>query len=167
MIIIRVLNHRYLIIFLTGGRCLQVSSSLQDSLQYSGWFLIIGTAKSIIRQFLFYLLTITWFGLLFLFTLFEFFLSPPVPEGFWLATQSIGHTLVSCVWFGCGSGRVWLVDWWSPPALRGHPPGFQPLRWRVLSGSWGVPNKGNADGAIGIFRKCKARAGSGPAPGHT
>ncbi len=38
----------------------------------------------------------------------------------------------------------------------------------VLSpGAWGAPNQGNADGAVGIFGKCRARVGYGPAPGPT
>ena len=48
------------------------------------------------------------------------------------------------------------------------PPGYYPL-W-VLGWSpsaWGVPNKGNAEGAVGIFGKCRARMGYGPAPGPT
>ena len=44
------------------------------------------------------------------------------------------------------------------------PPGFYSLGRGVLPGA---PNKGNADGALGIFRKCRARVGSGPAHGPT
>ena len=36
-----------------------------------------------------------------------------------------------------------------------------------LPGAWGAPNKGNADGAEGIFGKLRARVGYGPAPGPT
>ena len=36
-----------------------------------------------------------------------------------------------------------------------------------LPGAWGAPNQGNADGAVGIFGKCRARVGYGPAPGPT
>ena len=41
---------------------------------------------------------------------------------------------------------------------------FIPLRG-LLPGSWSAPFKENADGARGIFRKCRARVGFGPAPG--
>ena len=34
-------------------------------------------------------------------------------------------------------------------------------------GAWGAPNKGNADGAEGIFGNCRMRVGYGPAPGPT
>ena len=40
-------------------------------------------------------------------------------------------------------------------------------RLGLSPGVWGAPNKGNADGAVGIFRKCRARVGYGPAPGPT
>ena len=36
------------------------------------------------------------------------------------------------------------------------------IAWRLRR-----PNKGNADGAVGIFGKCRAREGYGPAPGPT
>ena len=36
-----------------------------------------------------------------------------------------------------------------------------------LPGAWGTPNKGNAEGAEGIFDKLRARVGYGPAPGPT
>ena len=34
-----------------------------------------------------------------------------------------------------------------------------------LPGAWGAPNKGDADGAEGIFGKLRARVGYGPTPG--
>ena len=34
-------------------------------------------------------------------------------------------------------------------------------------GAWGAPNKGNADGAEGIFGNCRMRVDYGPAPGPT
>ena len=40
-------------------------------------------------------------------------------------------------------------------------------RLGLSPGAWGTPNKGNADGAVGIFGKCRARVGYGPAPGST
>ena len=43
--------------------------------------------------------------------------------------------------------------------LRGpSPQAFTPF------GEVGAPNKGNADGAVGIFGKCQARVSYGPAP---
>ena len=44
--------------------------------------------------------------------------------------------------------------------------GFYPHRG-VLPGACGTPNKGNAHGAVDIFRKRWARVSSGPAPGPT
>ena len=54
--------------------------------------------------------------------------------------------------------------------LRGpSPQAFTPFRGGLgsLPGAWGAPNKGNADGAEGIFGKLPARVGYGPAPGPT
>ena len=70
--------------------------------------------------------------------------------------------------FAHRSGSVWLVDWRFPPTSGGHPPGFYPLRrgW-LLPGAWGAPIKWNADVAVGIFLKCRARVCTGPAPGST
>ena len=54
--------------------------------------------------------------------------------------------------------------------LRGpFPEAFTPFRGGLgsLPGAWGAPNKGNADGADGIFGKLRARVGYGPAPGPT
>ena len=48
-------------------------------------------------------------------TLFLQYVSP-VLEGLSVALQSIDRTLVSRVWTGRGTGRVWLVDWWFPSA---------------------------------------------------
>ena len=49
------------------------------------------------------------------------------------------------------------------------PQAFTPFRGGLgsLPGTWGAPNKGNADGAEGIFGKLRARVGYGPAPGPT
>ena len=53
---------------------------------------------------------------------------------------------------------------------------FQPRSksfwWQIdfgldFSRCWVAPNKWNADGAVGIFGKCQARVGYGPAPGTT
>ena len=54
--------------------------------------------------------------------------------------------------------------------LRGpSPQAFTPFRGGLgsLPGAWGAPNKGNAEGAEGIFDKLRARVGYGPAPGPT
>ena len=54
--------------------------------------------------------------------------------------------------------------------LRGpSPQAFTPFRGGLGSspGAWGAPNKGNAEGAEGIFDKLRARVGYGPAPGPT
>ena len=68
-----------------------------------------------------------------------------------------------------GSGRVCLGAWGIPSASGGHPPRLLLPSGRLGSspGAWGAPNKGNADGAVGIFGKCRARVGYGPAPGPT
>ena len=71
---------------------------------------------------------------------------------------------------GRGSGRVCLGAWGFPSASEGLPhPGFYSLRegWVYRPAPEARPNKGNADGAVGIFRKCQARVGYGPAPGPT
>ena len=47
------------------------------------------------------------------------------------------------------------------------PPGYYLLHGGWSSGAWGAPNKGNADRALGILGKCRARVGYGPAPGPT
>ena len=49
------------------------------------------------------------------------------------------------------------------------PLAFTPFRGVLgsLSGAWGAPNKGSADGAEGIFGKLRVRVGYGPAPGPT
>ena len=49
------------------------------------------------------------------------------------------------------------------------PTGFYPLSRGLgsLPGAWGAPNKGNAEGAEGIFDKLRARVGYGPASGPT
>ena len=41
------------------------------------------------------------------------------------------------------------------------------ISFGLVGGAWGAPNKGNADGAEGIFDKLRARVGYGPAPGPT
>ena len=54
--------------------------------------------------------------------------------------------------------------------LRGpSPQAFTPFRGGLCSlpGAWGAFNKGNTDGAEGIFGKLRARVGYGPAPGST
>ena len=44
------------------------------------------------------------------------------------------------------------------------PQAFTPFGGLGLSpGAWGAPNKRNADGAVGIFGKCRAHVGYGPA----
>ena len=49
------------------------------------------------------------------------------------------------------------------------PQAFTPFRGGLgsLPGAWGASNKGNADGAEGIFGKLRVRVGYGPAPGPT
>ena len=62
---------------------------------------------------------------------------------------------------GCrhGSGRVCLGSWIISFGFRGpSPQALLPL---------GRLGSSNADGAVGIFGKCRARAGYGPAPGPT
>ena len=67
------------------------------------------------------------------------------------------------------SGRVWAT------VLRPVPPKKRPCailarkvgRSTNTPRSQPSPNKGNADGAVGIFGKCRARVGYGPAPGPT
>ena len=56
---------------------------------------------------------------------------PATPEPHYcdgLVFQSIGHTLVSRVCLGRGSGRMWFVNWRFPPASGGRPPGFYSLQ---------------------------------------
>ena len=68
-----------------------------------------------------------------------------------------------------GSGRVCLGTWRFPSASGGLPPRLLPPSGGLgsLPGAWGAPNKGNAEGAEGIFDKLRARVGYGPAPGPT
>ena len=73
---------------------------------------------------------------------------------------------------GCwhGSGRVCLGSWIISFGLRGpSSQAFTPFRGGLgsLPGAWGAPNKGNAEGAFGIFGKLRARVGYRPAPGPT
>ena len=63
---------------------------------------------------------------------------------------------------GRGSCRVCLGAWGFSFGFRG-PSG----RLGKSPGARGAPNKRNADGAVGIFGKCRARVGYGPAPGRT
>ena len=68
------------------------------------------------------------------------------------------------------SGQVRLGSWIISFGLRGpSPQAFTPFRGGLgsLPGAWGAPNKGNAEGAEGIFGKLRARVGYGPAPGPT
>ena len=68
------------------------------------------------------------------------------------------------------SGQVRLGSWIISFGLRGpSPQAFTPFRGGLgsLPGAWGAPNKGNADGAEGIFGKLRACVGYGPAPGPT
>ena len=62
-----------------------------------------------------------------------------------------------------------LGTWSFPSASGGLPPRLLPPSGGLgsLPGAWGAPNKGNADGAEGIFDKLRARVGYGPAPGPT
>ena len=57
--------------------------------------------------------------------------------------------------------RIWLGvprHWLFPSASGGHPPRLYPIRGLgLVPGAWGTPNKGNADGAVGIFWQCRAR----------
>ena len=68
-----------------------------------------------------------------------------------------------------GSGRVCLGSWIISFGLRGPSPRLLLPSGRLGSspGAWGATNKGNADGAVGIFEKCRARVGYGPVPGPT
>ena len=71
-------------------------------------------------------------------------------------------------WLWRGSGQVCLGSWIFPTASRGLPPGYYPLRGggdRLVPEA--PPNKGNADGAVGIFGKCPAHVSHGLAPGPT
>ena len=53
-----------------------------------------------------------------------------------------------------------------PPGA--FPPGFSPFgKVGLITRRLGAPNKGNADGVVGIFGKCVARVGYGPAHGPT
>ena len=72
-------------------------------------------------------------------------------------------------WLRRGSGRVRLGSWIFPTASGGLPPRLLPPSWGLgwSPGAWDGPNKGNADGAVGIFWKCRARVGYGLAPGPT
>ena len=77
--------------------------------------------------------------------------------------QLSGRTLVGRVYSGT-----------DPAECISAPGDFLPLRLLLPSGrlgyspgTWGAPNKGNADGAVSILGKCKARVGYGPAPGPT
>ena len=66
-----------------------------------------------------------------------------------------GADLAACV---LATGDFLLSQWASPLA-------FTPFEGLgLLPGAWGVPNKGNAVEAVGIFGKCRERVGSGPAP---
>ena len=62
-----------------------------------------------------------------------------------------------------GVPRYWLF----PSVSGGLPPRLLPPSGGLGSspGAWGAPNKGNADGAVGIFGKCRTRVGYGPATG--
>ena len=68
-----------------------------------------------------------------------------------------------------GSGRVCLGTWGIPSSSGGLPPRLLLPSGRLGKSpcAGGAPNKGNADGAVGIFRKCWARVGCGPALGPT
>ena len=65
-------------------------------------------------------------------------------------------------------GASWQLDNFLRPQ-GAFPQAFTPFRGGLgsLPGAWGAPNKGNADGAEGIFGKLRARVGYGPAPGPT
>ena len=67
-------------------------------------------------------------------------------------------------WMQRGSGRVCLGSWIFPTVSGGLLPGYYTLRW---GWSPSAPNKGNVDGTVGIFGKCRVRVGYGPAPGPT
>ena len=97
--------------------------------------------------------------------------------------------------FLSNSGYVWATALRPVPPKKGLVP-YMPVKWgvhqipqinlgltplqlpgsasagRVICGTdlaecVSVPNKGNADGEVGIFGKCRARVGYGPAPGPT
>ena len=68
--------------------------------------------------------------------------------------------------------HTYLAFWpayFYPSVSGGLPPRLLPPSGGLgLSpGAWGTPNKGNADGAGGIFGTCRMRVGYGPAPGPT
>ena len=42
------------------------------------------------------------------------------------------------------------------------PQAFTPFGLGSSPGAWGAPSKGNANGAVGILGKCRARVGYGP-----
>ena len=67
---------------------------------------------------------------------------------------------------GCGAdlaGCVSVAGFFLRPQ-GAFPPGYYSLGG-VSPSAWGAPNKGNADGAVGILGKCRARVDYGPAPG--
>ena len=65
----------------------------------------------------------------------------------------MGHALVADL------ARVWLGDLWYPPAHGGQSLQAFTSFWvfGLLPGVWDASNKENADGAIGIYRKCPVR----------
>ena len=70
---------------------------------------------------------------------------------------------------GCGTDLAGCVSgsWIFPTASGGLPPRLLPLLGGWSHGAWGAPNKGNTDGAVGIFGKCWARVGYSPELGPT
>ena len=70
------------------------------------------------------------------------------------------------------AARIWPSVSWQLEisyGFRGHPPRLLPLSrgLGLFPCAWGTPNKRNAEGVVGIFGKCRARVGSGPALGPT
>ena len=62
-------------------------------------------------------------------------------------------TLRSAVFWSARLGPVLRQHWRFPPASVGRPPGCYLLTggFGLLPGAWDAPNKGNTDGAEGIF----------------
>ena len=82
-----------------------------------------------------------------------------------VVVSHFGRTCLILTRIWSGAPRHWLF----PSASGGLPPRLLlPLGGLNSSpGAWGAPNKGNADGAVGIFGKHRTRVGYGPATGPT
>ena len=97
--------------------------------------------------------------------------SPPLYPHFNRAFDLVS----SRVWWEATTNNYLFLAFWParsffyPSVSGGLPPRLLPPSGGLgLSpGAWGAPNKGNADGAQGIFGNCRMRVGYGPAPGPT